>query len=156
MRTVCISKAQINYNRHLILHRFLDHIIYSLHQFCCPWKSICPRTCHLDNDQLTCRCHALIFSASGCNSRNSRSMSRNIPAWNHLFPFFPALNRQCYINLRLCIFCSYRISIRRISRNRLIPKRPDPGRPVRIAEVRKRNIDPTVHNTDQNTVSIKI
>ena len=92
MRTICISKTQIDRHRHPKFQCFPHHIIHRLHQFCRPWKSVWHRRPHFYHNQLTLRCHTGIqISASspisGSNPCNCSPMTGYILTWYHSFPF---------------------------------------------------------------------
>lgn len=128
MGTVCISKTDINRNRHSIFQCFPQNIVHTLHQFRCPRKPFPSWISQFHDQEFTLRCDSRInttdtsSSVSGCNCGNRSPVPRHIPTWyNLLLPDFCRF-LKCRIDLILRIFRSQKISFRRISRYTLIPQ----------------------------------
>ena len=122
MGTVCISKTDINRNRHSIFQCFPQNIVHTLHQFRCPRKPFPSWISQFHDQEFTLRCDSRInttdtsSSVSGCNCGNRSPVPRHIPTWyNLLLPDFCRF-LKCRIDLILRIFRSQKISFRRISR----------------------------------------
>ena len=112
MGTVCISKTDINRNRHSIFQCFPQNIVHTLHQFRCPRKPFPSWISQFHDQEFTLRCDSRInttdtsSSVSGCNCWQQKSRAPTHPTWyNLLLPDFCRF-LKCRIDLILRIFRS--------------------------------------------------
>ena len=159
MRSVSISKADVNGHRFAHIQRFPDDIIHSHHQFGCSWKPFCPRYPHLYYDQFGLRSSSPIPSprtpctVSRSNSGHRSPMSAHIPAGHCLISFSFIRLLKSAVDLRPCILCPDGIPIRRISRKSLIPEKSNSCGSILISKSRVCIIYPAVNYTDQRAAS---
>ena len=158
MGAVCISETDIHRHRFTQPQSSAYNIIHSLHQFCGSGKTILPGRIHFHYNQFRAGCCSPVPSAfaapavSRGNARHRCSVSAQIPAGEQIQPCRGIRFLQRPVNLFAGKFTAQIISLRRISGNRLIPERCNPGGSVLVSEIRIGIINTAVYNSYQHTL----
>ena len=148
MRSIGISKTDINRNRHLKLHGLPDHKINPPHQLSGPRKAILSCPSHLNHNKLALRRRPGIPSSaspaiSGCDSRNRCAVSRAVHAGNDTDTLPRLLLFQSLIYLLLCIHLF----------QLLIPKCDNSGSAVFLSKIQVRIVNSRINHSDQDSFS---
>ena len=140
MRTIIISKTQIDRHRHSQLKGLSHKIIYCLDKLGRSRKRVFSGNTKLYCNDAAFISYASVFSGrcpsvSCCNPENGCAMPAYVPDGNKAPPF-RFRKRQRLVNFLFCIFTSCCISLGGISRNGLIPQFQNPCCPVLVSKIR--------------------